>query len=175
MPSILVSRRFALIGLGVAAIALAGCNTPQSMGAAGAAPAAALPSGYKISNIVVDAGPVVAQSGNPTAQWVQDSLPRALAHAFAAHMAPGAPGGATLSVTVNSVYLGNGGPANPDIMTGVATLSGGGVEPRTKTLSAPATYFASPVDQTLVEQSMHNRVKALSRAYAGWLVRAWRH
>jgi hypothetical protein len=167
-----MTRRGALLGFGaLAAAGLSGCNTTQTASAPGASPTV---SGYRISNIVVDAGPVVAQSGNPTAQWVQDSLPGALAKAFASHMAPGDPSGATLSVTVNSVYLGGGGPANPDTMVGVATLSGGGVPGRTTRLRGTSTYIATPEDQALVEQALHGRVVALSQAYAYWLARKWR-
>lgn len=174
MSNMVITRRATLAGMGVAAAAaLAGCNTPQSTaGPAGAAPQAV--SGYRIANITVDASAVAAQSGDLTGQWVQQSLPGALARAFAAHMAPGDPSGATLSVTVNSVYLGQGGPGDPDVMIGVATLSGGGAPTRTTTLKGTSTYTPSPSDTALVEQTNHYRVVALSQAYAGWLVRKWR-
>ncbi len=42
---------------------------------------------------------------------------------------PGDPNAATLSVRINSIYLGNGGPADPDIMKGVATLNGRQIRP----------------------------------------------
>ncbi len=174
MSNMVITRRSALAGFGVAAAAtLAGCNTPQPT----AAPAPGAPqaiSGYRIANITVDASAIVAQNGDLTGQWVQQSLPAALARAFAAHMAPGDPSGATLSVTVNSVYLGQGGPADPDVMTGVATLSGGGAPPRTTPLKGTSTYIPSPSDTALVEQTNHYRIIALSQAYAGWLVRKWR-
>jgi hypothetical protein len=48
--------------------------------------------------------------------WVQQALPGALAQASASYIAPGDPSGRTLSVTVNSVYLRGGGPADPDTM-----------------------------------------------------------
>lgn len=176
MSQLIVTRRAALLGFGgFAAAGLSGCNTTQApMVQPAAAPVAAPPSGYRIGAIAVDTAPLVAQSGNPTAQWVQDSLPGALAQAFARHMAPGDPSGGTLSVTVNSIYLGDGGPANPDVMIGVATLSGGGGPTRTTRLHATSTYIPSPVDQTLVEQALHGRVTALSQAFAYWLARRWR-
>ena len=174
MARIIVTRRAALSSLGAfAASGLSGCNTTQAPAVQTAATPAAV-SGYRIASIVVDTAPVVAQSGNPTAAWVQQALPGYLAQALARHMAPGDPSGGTLSVTVNSVYLGGGGPANPDIMIGVATLSGGAGPSRTTRLHATSTYFPSPVDQTLVEQALHGRVTALSQAFAYWLARRWR-
>jgi hypothetical protein len=176
MSRLVLTRRAALVGFGgFAAAGLSGCNTTQAPPAQpAAAPAAAPTSGYRIGSIAVDTAPLVAQSGNPTAQWAQDALPGALAQAFARRMATGDPGGGTLSVTVNAIYLGNGGPANPDVMTGVATLSGGGGPTRTTRLHATSTYIPSPVDQTLVEQALHGRVTALSQAFAYWLARRWR-
>lgn len=84
-------------------------------------------------------------------------------------MAPGDPGEATLSVTINSIYLGGGGPADPDIISGVATLSGGAGPARRTRLRATSTYISSPVDQALVEQALQGRVQALSQAFAYWL------
>jgi len=175
MSSIMVTRRAALMGFGVlAASGLGGCNTTQPpVVATQAAPAAV--SGYRIGSIAVDTAPLLAQSGDPTAGWAQQALPGALAQAFAAHMAPGDPNGATLSVRIDSVYLGGGGPADPDIMRGVATLSGGAGPARTTRLRATSTYIPSPVDQSLVEQALHGRVTALSQAFAYWLARRWRN
>ena len=82
-------------------------------------------------------------------------------------MAPGDPGGATLSVRVDSIYLGGGGPADPDTMRGVATLSGGaGGPPRQTSVRGVSTYIANPTDQALVEQALQGRVQALSVAFA---------
>ena len=92
--------------------------------------------------------------------WVQQALPGALAQTFASHMAPGDPSGRTLSVTVNSVSLRGGGPADPDPMRGVATLSGGAAPARTTRLRATSTYIPSPVDQVLVEQAFKGGVTA---------------
>jgi hypothetical protein len=168
MSNLIVTRRVALFGFGAfAAAGLSGCNTTPNAGAPAAAvgPAPA-PVGYRIAGIVVDASPLVAQSGNPTAQWAQDALPGALAQVLASHMAPGDPSGGTLSVVVNSIYLGGGGPADADRMRGVATLNGQQI-----IVHATATWVPSPVDQALVEQSMQNRVNALSVAFAYLLKR----
>ena len=111
-----LSRRAALAALGACALAgLGGCaptNAPAVQ--AGAQPTSA----FHISSIAVDTAPLLAQSGNPTAQWVQQALPGQLAQAFAANMAPGDPGGATLSVRIDSLYLGQGGPADPQLDEG---------------------------------------------------------
>lgn len=108
MPASMVTRRAALLGFGAfGAAGLSGCNTAQ----APAVQTQAQPpptSGFRISAIEVNTAPLLAQSGNPTANWAQQALTAQLAQAFAASMAPGDPGGATLSVTVNSIYLGRG-------------------------------------------------------------------
>ena len=76
-------------------------------------------------------------------------------------MAPGDPTAAMLGVRINSIYLGGGGPADPDRMRGVATLNGGRCS-----LLATSTYFPSPTDQALPEQALQGRVQALSQAFA---------
>ena len=168
-----LSRRAALTFFGACALAgLGGCaptNAPTVQ--AGAQPTSA----FHISNIEVNTAPLLAQSGNPTAAWAQQALPGALAQAFAGSMAPGDPNGAVLSVRIDSIYLGGGGPADADRIRGVATLSGGaGGPPRQTSVRATSTWVPSPVDQALVEQSNQNRVQALSQSFAYRLKRKWR-
>ena len=123
-----LTRRAALVGLAAfAAAGLSGCNTTPS---AGIQPVAASGLGGAIS---VDTTPLVAYVGNPTAGWVQQSLPGALAQALGSR----APGG--LHVRIDTLYLGNGGPGDPDRMRGVATLGG-----RTINVRAVSTYWSSP-------------------------------
>jgi hypothetical protein len=146
----LLTRRAALVGLAAfAAGSLSGCNTTPS---AGIEPVAAGGVGGPIS---VDTTPLVAYVGNPTAGWVQQSLPGALARVLGSRV----PGG--LHVRIDTLYLGNGGPADPDRMRGVATLGG-----RTIKVGAISTYFPSPTDQALPEQALQGRVQALSVAFA---------
>ena len=160
MSQLAVTRRVALFGFGALAVAgLSGCNTTQT--SAVPATSAGAVSGYRIASISVDTAPLVGQSGNPTAQWAQDALPGALAQVLSSHMTPGDPSGGTLSVVVNSIYLGGGGPADADRMRGVATLNGQPV-----TVHATSTYFSNPTDQALVEQALQNRVNALAVAFA---------
>jgi hypothetical protein len=148
-----LTRRAALIGLGAFASAgLSGCNTTP---VSGVQPAAAPTPGLGGGAIDVDTSPLVAYVGNPTASWVQQSLPGALARVLGS----GAPGG--LHVRVDTLYLGNGGPADPDRMRGVAALGG-----RTINVRATSTYWPSPTDQALPEQALQGRVQALSVAFA---------
>jgi hypothetical protein len=143
----LLTRRATLVGLAAfAAGGLSGCNTTPS---AGIQPVAA------VGAIDVDTTPLVAYVGNPTAGWVQQSLPGALAQALGSR----APGG--LHVRIDTLYLGNGGPGDPDRMRGVATLGG-----RTINVRAISTYWPSPTDQALPEQALQGRVQALSTAFA---------
>ena len=160
MPSFVMSRRAALVGVGAFASAgLTGCNTTPT-------PAVqSEPSGFQIGSIEVNTAPLLAQSGDPTANWVQQALPGQLARVFGAHMAPSAPG-ATLNARVNSIYLGLGGSANPDTIKGVATLSGGGGPAREITVHAIAIYFPGTAQQGLPEQVYQGRVTALSQAFA---------
>jgi hypothetical protein len=143
----ILTRRSALVGFGVfAAAALAGCNTTPS---AGIQPTAASGGGA----ISVDTSPLVAYVGNPTAGWVQQSLPGQLAQVLGPSTA--------LHVRIDTLYLGNGGPGDPDRMRGVATLGG-----RTINVGAVSTYWATPTDQALPEQALQGRVQALSTAFA---------
>ena len=90
----LLTRRAALVGLAAfAAGGLSGCNTTPS---AGIQPVAAGGLGGPIS---VDTTPLVAYVGNPTAGWVQQSLPGALAQVLGSR----ASGGFT-SVLTRSIW-----------------------------------------------------------------------
>ena len=145
-----LTRRAALVSLAAfAAGGLSGCNTTPSEGIQ---PMAASGAGGAIS---VDTTPLVAYVGNPTAGWVQQSLPGALARVVGSR----APSG--LHVRIDTLYLGNGGPGDPDRMRGVATLAG-----RTIHVLATSTYWPSPTDQALPEQALQGRVQALSVAFA---------
>ncbi len=155
-----LTRRAALFTFGAFASAgLSGCNTPT----AGVQPAGA--SGFGIGAIDVDTSPLIAYVGNPTAGWAQQDLPAALARVLGS----GAPGGPPLHVRVDTLYLGGGGPGDPDTMRGVATLGG-----RTIQVHAVSTYFSNPTDQALPEQALQGRVQAVSQAFAYWLKRKLR-
>jgi hypothetical protein len=153
MPRNVLTRRAALLSFGAFACAgLAGCNTAPT---AGVQPGTA--SGLNIGAIEVDTTPLAASVGNPTAGWAQQALPGALAQALGS----GAPGGTPLHVLINTLYLGGGGPADPDRMRGVATVGG-----HTISVRAVSTYISSPTDQALPEQALQGRVQALAVAFA---------
>ncbi len=57
--------------------------------------------GLRIRAIKVDVSPIRASMGDPTAAWVEEALPGALAHALAPYMAPGDRGGATLVARID--------------------------------------------------------------------------
>jgi hypothetical protein len=146
----LLTRRAALAGLAVfAAGGLSGCNTTPSTGIQ---PVAA---GGVSGAISVDTSPLVAYVGNPTASWVQQSLPGELAQVLGSRASGG------LHVRIDTLYLGNGGPGDPDRIRGVATLGG-----RTINVRAISTYWQTPTDQALPEQALQGRVQALSVAFA---------
>ena len=159
MPTNILTRRAALFSLGAfAAAGLGGCNTTPT---AAVQPGAAAPAGLRIGAVNVDTAPLVAYVGNPTAQWAQQAMPGALAQAFGARMAPGDPGAQALNVRLDTLYLGGGGPADPDRMRGVAMVGG-----HTISVRANATYYSSPTDQALPEQALQGRVQALAVAFA---------
>jgi hypothetical protein len=149
-----MTRRAAVLSFGAfGAAALSGCNTTP---AAGIQPGAAT-SGLSVGPINVDTTPLVAYVGNPTAGWAQQALPGALAQALGS----AAPGGPPLNVRIDTLYLGGGGPADPDRMKGVARLGG-----HTISVRAVSTYLSSPTDQALPEQALQGRVQALAAAFA---------
>ena len=134
--------------------------------------------GLRIRAIKVDVSPLRASMGDPTAAWVQQALPGALAHALAPYMAPGDRNGATLVARIDYLYLGpsSGGPGffrqTQDTINGTLLVKGprGGVVARVP-LSAISSYFPMAVDQALVERALQGRVVALAQAFAGWAPR----
>src|SRR5580693_7382360 len=68
--------------------------------------------GLRIRAIKVDVSPIRASMGDPTAAWVEEALPGALAQSLAPYMSPGDRNGATLVARIDNLYLGpsSGGP-----------------------------------------------------------------
>ena len=116
--------------------------------------------------------------GDPTAAWVEQSLPGALAQSLGPYMTPGARNGATLVARIDYLYLGSssGGPGffgqTQDTINGTLIVRGprGGVVASVP-LRAISSYIPMAVDQALVEQALQGRVVALSQAFAGWAPR----
>ncbi len=165
-----LTRRAAFAGLGAMTLASA-----VSVSSASAQP------GLRIRAIKVDVSPIRASMGDPTAAWVEEALPPALAQALAPYMAPGDRNGATLVARIDYLYLGpsSGGGGGfggfrrtQDTINGTLLVKGprGGLAANVP-LSAISTYFPMAVDQTLVERALQGRVVALSQAFAGWAPR----
>jgi len=137
-----------------------------ALAAARAAPAFAR-SG--VGAVRVDATPLRAAAGDPTAAWVEAELPTALAGAFAGRRAPDSGG---LTVRIETLTLGPNVPASvhggssPDSIGGVALVCGQSFPVR-----ATTKYMVDPIDQTRVEQSNRERVSRLVEALAFWIAR----
>jgi hypothetical protein len=127
--------------------------------------------------IKVDVSPIRASSGDPSAAWVEEALPGALAQALAPYLAPGDRYGATLVARIDYVYLGpNYGPgpggSSQDTIVGTLFVRGprGGIAAETP-LRAISSYFPMAVNQPLYAESNHARIAALAQAFAGWAPR----
>jgi hypothetical protein len=131
----------------------------------------------RIRAIKVDVSPIRQSMGDPTAAWVEEALPGALAQSLAPYMAPGDRNGATLVARIDYLYLGpsSGGGGfghfrqTQDTINGTLLLKGprGGVVANVP-LRAISSYFPMAVDQTLVERALQGRVVALAQVFAGW-------
>jgi hypothetical protein len=149
-----------------------------SLGVAGAvalacasAPGGAFALTRAVGGIHVDVAPLRDNAGDPTAAWVAQAMPGALARALAEAGRPGAP----VSVRIDYVILGPntgnaGGPAgsSPDQMVG-AVIVGGVARP----LRALTWYYPAASDPATIEQSNYDRVFQLSRAFASWAARGY--
>jgi hypothetical protein len=131
----------------------------------------------RFREIRVDVSPLRASAGDLTADWVEQELPGALAHALATYLSPAERDGATLVARIRFVYLGPSGGtghggASEDSIEGVLIVRGthGAVAAETP-LRAIATYRPNASDQALVEEAYHERVVALAQAFAGWALR----
>ena len=142
------------------------------------APAALAQPGLRIRAIKVDVSPIRASMGDPTAAWVEQTLPGALAQALGPHMAPGDRNGATLIARIDYLYLGSssGGPGffrqTQDTINGTLLVKGprGGVVASVP-LRAISSYVPMSIDQVLVEQALQGRVTTLAQVFAGWAPR----
>jgi hypothetical protein len=120
--------------------------------------------------IHVDVAPLLANSGEPTAGWVAQMLPPAIAQALAAT----GRSGESVAVTIDYVMLGpnqgGAGPAgsSPDQMIGTVTVNG-----VTSRLRATSYYYLMASDAAMTEQSNYYRVQNLSQAFAYWVARGY--
>ena len=154
MSEVNMTRRAALAALGASAL----IPTVFSHGAF--ARRVVQPGGIR-----VDVAPLRANAGDPTAAWVERELPAALARSMAGRVPNGG-----LTVRIDYLTLGpNNGAAihsneSWDNISGVAIVDGKQIPVR-----ATTSYLSSPVDQTMIEQSNHDRVSALVQALAQWI------
>jgi hypothetical protein len=133
--------------------------------------------GVRFREVRVDVSPLRANVGDPTAAWVQEALPGALAQVLAAYMSPGDRYGATLTARIDHLYLGprNGTGtlgSSQDTIEGVLFVHGPrGSAAAATPLTAISSYYSNPFDQPLWVESNHIRVTALAQAFAGWVPR----
>jgi len=118
--------------------------------------------------IRVDVAPLLANSLEPTAGWVAQTLPPAIAQALASVGRSGASVAVTIEYVIFGPNSGGVGPAgsSPDQMVGTVTI--GGV---TSPLRATTYYYPMPSDNTMIAQSNYDRVYQLSQAFAYWVAR----
>jgi hypothetical protein len=135
--------------------------------------------GLRIRAIKVDVSPIRASMGDPTAAWVEQALPGALAQSLGSYMAPGDRNGATLVARIDYLYLGpsSGGGGfghfrqTQDTINGTLLLKGPRGVVANVPLRAISSYFPMAIDQTLVERALQGRMVALAQAFAGWAPR----
>jgi hypothetical protein len=128
----------------------------------------------RFREIRVDVSPLRASVGDPTAAWVQQVLPGALAQALAGYMSRSDPNAGTLAARIETVYLGPsaGGfgmaGGTRDAIEGVLRVIGprGAVTVETR-LRVTTSYSTSGAEQALVEEAYRSRVIALAQAFAG--------
>jgi hypothetical protein len=150
----------------------------SALGALAFAPVALAQPAVRFRSIQVDVGPLRANSGDPTAAWVEEALPGQLAQAFGPYLAPGDRNGATLVAQIDYLYLGpSGGGTGPggssqDTIEGVLIVHGPrGTVPAETPLRAITSYFPNAVDNALIVQTNHDRIVALAQAFASWAPR----
>jgi hypothetical protein len=124
--------------------------------------------GAAFGGVRVDVASLRAEVGDPTARWVAEELPGALAEALASVGRAGAPVKVRIDTVILGPSSGGQGPhgASPDQILG-EVIVGGVARP----LRASTSYYPMAVDQALVEQSNHDRVSQLVQAFAYWAAR----
>ncbi len=131
--------------------------------------------GLRFREIRVDVSPLRASAGDPTADWVEQALPAALAQALAAYLEPTQRNGATLVARIQDISFGQSGGGRggagggaQDSIRGVLIVGGSRAGSAAQTpLRAIAAYSPSAADEALIEEAYHGRVVALAQAFAG--------
>ena len=114
--------------------------------------------------------PIRASMGDPTAAWVEQALPGALAQSLAPYMAPGDRNGATLVARIDyplsrvraaADRACSGRPGHDQ--RNAPVFEGREAVVANVPLRAIASYFPMAVDQALVERALQGRVSPLRR------------
>ena len=137
---------------------------PVGLGEALAAP------GLRVSRIHVDVSRLRARRGDPTARWVAEDMPQAVARALGRRFVQGAPGGSSLNVHVDDVLLmpmrTGRAPRIVDEITGAVALSGPSVALRRRAIRTTAVFRPSAIDQPRRVQANRRRVSTLVSRFA---------
>ncbi len=118
----------------------------------------------------VDVGPLLENSGEPTAGWVARQLPGAIEAALAGSGQAGTPVSVRIDYVILGASSGEGGPAGSTLDQIVGEVTRGGV---TQPLRAQTFYYAAASDPAMFEQANFYRVAQLCQAFAGWIAKGY--
>ncbi|HLJ70004.1 MAG TPA: hypothetical protein VKU03_01720 [Roseiarcus sp.] len=160
---------------GVMALIAMGAILASSTGGAETPPP--LPPNTHFKAIRVDVAPLLANSGEPTAGWMAQSLTGPLQAAFAAHLAPGDRAAPTLVVRIDNVFLGesgNGVAGFTGDVTARDNIQGAGVvvgpDGRTVAVYPLFSVLYNYTGGTNFEMgSYRRRIAELAQSFAQWL------
>jgi hypothetical protein len=126
--------------------------------------------GLRVSRVHVDVSRLRARRGDPTARWVAEDMPKAVARALGPRFARGASGGAVLNVHVDDVLLppmrSGRGPRIIDEISGFIALSSPGVAPVRRAIRAVTPFRPTAVDQPMRVHANRRRVSTLVGRFA---------
>jgi hypothetical protein len=153
-----VTRRGALAAF--AALAFSPVGLDEAFAAAG----------LRVSRIHVDVSRVRARRGDPTARWVAEDMPQAVARSLGPRFQRGAPGGAVLNVHVDDVLLptlrSGRGARIIDEISGFISLSGPGSPPLRRAIRVVSPFRPSARDQPMRVEANRRRVSTLVDRFA---------
>lgn len=160
-----------------AVMALAAMGAIAASSVSGAETPPPLPPGTHFKAIRVDVAPLLANSGEPTAGWMAQSLPGPLHAAFAARLAPGDRAAPTLVVRIDNVFLGesgNGVAGFAGEVTARDNIQGAGIvvgpDGRTVAVYPLFSVLYNYTGGTNFEMgSYRRRIAELAQSFAQWL------
>lgn len=122
------------------------------------------------AGVRVDVGPILENSGEPTAGWVARQLPGAIEAALAGSGQAGAPVSVRIDYVLLGASSGEGGPTGSTLDQMIGEVTRGGV---TQPLRAQTFYYPASSDAAMFEQANHDRVSQLCQAFAGWIAKGY--